>query len=78
MFEVMKEKCNECLYSPNRVVSIARRKEILRDCKQRNSHFICHKSSIEGGGACCRGFYESSSTNMIRIAQRLGMIKEVN
>ena len=78
MFEVKKERCNECLYSENKVVSSARRRQILSDCKRNDSHFSCHKGTIEGKDVCCAGFYASQSTNLSRVAQRLGAVKLVD
>ena len=77
MFKVKKEKCDQCLFSEDKIVTNSRRKNIIQNCLQSDTHFICHKSSIEGGSACCRGFYETESTNLMRISQRLGMIEEV-
>ena len=78
MFKVKKERCNECLYSKDRVVSQSRAKQVIKDCRRNDSHFQCHKGTINGDDICCRGFYDSESTNLIRIAQRLNMIKFVD
>lgn len=78
MFRVMQERCDQCLFSPDKIVSNARRAELLRECKSRDCHFICHKASLAGGqDVCCRGFYDTQSTNLIRIAGRLGCIEFV-
>lgn len=78
MFKVKKERCNECLFSKNKIVSDERRLELLSDCITNDSHFICHKASIDGEDICCRGFYDSSSSNLIRISGRLNMIEFVD
>ena len=78
MFKVKKERCNECLYSDNKIVSNARRKDLLRDINKNDSHFICHKATAEGKEICCKGFYESATSNLIRISQRLGMVEFVD
>ena len=50
-------------------------KDILQECKQSDSHFVCHKTK----DTVCSGFYETRSTNLIRIMQRLnGIEKEPN
>lgn len=77
MFEVKKECCGECLFSKNAIVSNERKREILNGCAENDNHFICHKASIEGKDICCKGFYDSFSSNMIRVAGRLNMIKFV-
>jgi len=78
MFKVKKERCNECLYSYNKIVSNARRKELLKDINKNDSHFVCHKATIEGAEICCKGFYDSATSNLIRISQRLGMVEFVD
>ena len=74
MFKVCSEPCDQCLFSKNRIVSAARAREVLIDCKRNDAHFICHKTD----DTCCRGFYDTRTTNLIRIAQRLRMIKFVD
>ena len=77
-FKVMENKCNQCLFSKNKIVSNERRKDILEECKRNDGHFICHKATIAGDeDVCCRGFYDTQSTNLIRIAERLDMIEFV-
>lgn len=73
MFKVYAERCDQCLFSKDKIVSDARRTQILKDCRRRDSHFICHKSK----DVCCRGFYDTQSCNLIRIAGRLGAIEFV-
>ena len=78
MLKVMDKCCGQCLYSKNKIVSSKRKREILEGCKRSDTHFSCHKSTIVGEDVVCRGFYERESTNMIRIAGRLGMIDIVS
>ena len=77
MFKVKKEKCEHCLFTDQKIVSNSRRLEILASCRMNDSHFICHKSKISGGDACCKGFYDAQSTNLIRVMDRLGAIEFV-
>lgn len=72
-FKVKAERCDQCLFSPQRIVSAARVREILAQCKQDDTHFICHKTD----DTCCRGFYDTRSSQMIQIAQRLDMLEFV-
>ena len=75
MLKVCSQKCDQCLFSGNRIVSKKRMKDILQECKQSDSHFVCHKTK----DTVCSGFYETQSTNLIRIMQRLnGIEKEPN
>ncbi len=58
MFKVMKERCDQCLYGKNKVVSNARRAEILREIEAKDCNFICHKATIAGQEVCCRGDFD--------------------
>lgn len=57
-FKVQKDKCDQCLFSDNKIVSDKRRIEIMQDCAKRDTYFICHKGSIAGVDVCCRGWYD--------------------
>ena len=78
MFKVCEGQCAHCLFTPNRIVSGKRMKEILNDCRKSDTHFVCHKASIAGKEVCCRGFYDTQTSNLIRIAGRLNCIKFVD
>jgi hypothetical protein len=77
MFKVKKECCGKCLFSKDKIVNNDRRKEVLNDCKKDDTHFVCHEGTIKGEDICCKAFYDTQSTNMIRISQRLGMVEFV-
>jgi len=70
MFKVKKECCGECLFSENKIINNKRRQNILNSCRQNDNHFICHKATIDNEDICCKGFYDSQTSNMIRISQR--------
>ena len=77
-FKVVKERCDQCLFSDNKIVSNSRRKEVLNACRKKDTHFICHKFNIAGNqDVCCKGFYETQTSQMIRIAQRLNAVEFV-
>lgn len=78
-FQVQTEKCDQCLFGPNRIVPVSRMRAILASCKRDDGHFICHKSTVQGGNVCCRGFYDANpeATNLMRIAARLKVIRFV-
>jgi hypothetical protein len=77
MFKVTENRCSECLFSPNKIVSDKRRKVVLNDCRSKDSYFICHKATAAGHDICCKGFYETQTCNLIRIAQRLDVVRFV-
>lgn len=41
-FQVCTTRCKNCLFSEERLVSPGRFQDILRDCRTRDVHFICH------------------------------------
>jgi hypothetical protein len=68
---------NECLMGKNKVVSDARKEQLLEDIMYQQSYFVCHKASIaENDDVCCKGFYDKlgHTSQMIRISERLDMI----
>jgi hypothetical protein len=79
MLKVYKECCNNCLLSEDRIVSPKRAKEIIKDCVANQTHFICHKASIDDEEIVCSKFYNTLGQNsqLIRIAQRLDVIEFV-
>ena len=72
--QVYAERCDQCLFGPNRIVSGSRAASVIQDCLKHDSYFICHKASNRDETVVCRGFYETQTCNLIRIAQRLGVI----
>lgn len=78
MLKVLKKCCGECLFTKNKIVSDKRREQLLKEIEAKDSHFICHKASMQDKEAVCRGFYEKKTSNFIRISQRLGMIEFVD
>lgn len=85
MFRVCKNRCANCLFTEDRVVSPEAAAKIIRDTRENATYFACHKSyQLFPGGSgdeiCCREFYDrfGHEVNLIRIAQRLRMIEEVD
>lgn len=78
-FKVYKEYCNNCLLSPDRIVSPQAAKEIIKDCTNEQSYFVCHKASMKDKEVCCKKFYDElgHTSQMIRIAERLNAIEFV-
>lgn len=80
-FKVQKKRCDQCLFTDNRIVSERRAQKIVRDCLQTDRFFNCHKLQTKGveGDLCCRGFWDlyKDRFNLGRIAQRLNAVEEV-
>lgn len=77
-FKVCEKPCDQCLFSKKRIVSAARVRQILAGCARDDAHFVCHKASIAGRDVCCRTFFDTRDSQMIRIAGRLGMTEFVD
>ncbi len=79
MIQVYHECCNQCLLSKNRIVSASRVKEIINGCVKKQTHFICHKASIEGKDILCKTYFDKFGhySQMVRIAERLNMVEYI-
>ena len=76
--KVFKECCKNCLLSEDRIVSSKRAKEIIQDCATKQTHFICHKATMNGDEevVCCKFFNTIGyKSQMVRIAQRLNALE---
>jgi len=73
-YKVFDSPCSTCLFGPNKIVSEARKKEVIKNCLSRNSHFICHEATKNNHDIACRGFFDRYSTNLERMCGRIGMI----
>ena len=80
MFKVSDKRCNQCLFTKNKIVSDSRRDEVIKKCLKGDKHFICHKASLVGQDVCCRGFYEEFGRDVRspRMATILGVIDFVD
>jgi hypothetical protein len=74
MLKVKKNRCKECLFGSKKIVSDERKHGILADCLNNDTHFNCHKSD----DVCCKGFYDSHDSALIRISERLGGVDFVD
>ena len=78
MFKVKKKCCGQCLFGKNKIVSDKRKVDILKGCVTKDNHFICHKATMNNEDICCKGFYDTQTSNMIRISSRLNMVEFVD
>jgi hypothetical protein len=76
--KVCKKQCDQCLFTRNRIVTLSRKKQILKDCIEEDKHFECHKGTVIGIPIVCRGFYNQMTSNIIRIAERMNWITFVD
>ena len=78
--KVYKDKCKNCLLSPDSIVSPARRTSILASCIEDKVHFVCHNSSMNDGNVCCKGFYDGMKgvSEGLAISDALGMTEFID
>jgi hypothetical protein len=76
MFDIYDQPCKNCLLSKERIVSPKEAKRVIAECVEHQTHFVCHKSSMEGGDVCCHSFYKKfrSKIAKIQIFERLNLI----
>lgn len=76
---LMASKCDECLMTPQRIVSARRAAQIIRDTLRKDCSFLCHKGTQAGRDIACRGHHDATGGGqMARIAGRLGVVVEIN
>lgn len=78
VLNVMAERCSECLFSGGAIIEGDARRELIEECRERDTFFVCHKATIEGELIiCCRGYFDTQDTTPIHLANRLKMIRFV-
>lgn len=76
--KVKKEKCDQCLYTENRIVSKVRAAEIIQETIRNDCNFECHKGTIAGEDIICRGSFDKHPGQLVRIIGRMGGIEFVD
>jgi hypothetical protein len=66
-------RCDQCLTTRGRIVSGARAADIVRDCRRRRVHFVCHKGSLAGLNVHCAGVHAIEPGDAWRFAQAIGV-----
>lgn len=77
--KVFKDCCKNCLLSEDRIVSSRAAKSIIKECSEKQTHFICHKATINNEEIVCSTFFKAMGdiSQMVRIADRLNVIEFV-
>ena len=74
MFKVMEKRCDQCLFGKDKIVSNARRAEIIREIERKDSYFNCHKATK----VACRGDWDQRGCGQMgRISSRLNAVEFV-
>lgn len=78
VLKVAHQRCKECLFTINRIVSEQRLVEILDECARKNTHFTCHFATLRGEDVVCAGFFENHTSTKIELMQALNRIELVD
>lgn len=76
--QVCSRPCDECLFSKNKLVSDQRAGEILEQCEEERTHFICHKGTLAGKNIVCNGFYREKTTPYLELMKATGKIELID
>lgn len=76
-FLVCAKRCDQCLFSSNKIVNEQRKDQLLTDCAKTGRYFICHKSKAKTP-VVCRGFFDSVKNVACQVYARLGLVLLVN
>lgn len=75
---VMSERCAECLFTKGRIVSPKRMAEVVAQCRENGSHFICHKATMEDNqNVWCHGWWELEYDEIAALLQEHGLVEFV-
>ena len=77
--KVYQTPCNQCLFSPSRIVSDERAAEIIQTCLKEDQYFVCHKASENQEMICCRNFFDRYQKAILplRVAVMLNTVEFV-
>ena len=77
--QVLNNRCDECLFSPNYIVSQKRKELIIEQTLDQDRYFICHKATIAPRDLCCRGFFDIHNYDSLltRLAIQLNLVEFV-
>ena len=75
---IMAEQCSTCIFRPGNLMQLneGRMKDLTQSCDRADTNVICHQTLSDDVGALCKGSVDRRPGQMVRIAERLGAIKE--
>lgn len=79
---VMAKQCKTCVFRPGNRMDLepGRLEQMIRDATAAESCIPCHKTTYDHHPqeAVCRGFFLRHKTQPLQVAERLGLIEEVD
>lgn len=79
VFEIMSKRCDECLFTRNRIVTKDRAAEKVAQCLATGKPFDCHKANLKKRSVTCRGFFDVVGEELlvVRLAKQLDLVREI-
>lgn len=74
---VADKRCDQCLFTKNKIVSDSRKADVLGECATSQTYFICHKSN-GGPAVVCRGFFDEVPNRACHMARLLRVVQFVD
>ncbi len=75
---VMTEKCPTCIFRPGNLMRLKRGRVagMKRGADKAGSCIPCHEIMDGPQPAVCRGYYDNHNSQLLQIAERMGLIRE--
>lgn len=75
---VKSEMCTTCIFRPGNLMRLdpGRVAGMKRRADESGTCIVCHEDSGRLSAAVCRGYYNNHESNLLEIAERMGVIKE--
>lgn len=77
---VMREQCPTCIFRPDNPMQLRRGRvaDMTRETDRADTNVTCHQTLGTDRGVLCRGSVDRRPGQMVRIAERLGALVEVD
>ncbi len=76
---VMAERCATCIFRPGNLMGLRDGTVALmkRNADELGTCIVCHEVMDGENSAVCRGYYDSHKSDMLKIAEDMGLILEI-
>jgi len=74
-FNVLAKRCDECLFTENKIVSPERADALTQEALANDGFFVCHKATLCGIVVGCHGFFDQHNTPPTAIAKAFGFVR---
>jgi len=73
---VNQDRCATCIFRPEGLrLAPGRLPDFVEDHLRQHTVIVCHELYESPTPAACRGFYDLDRSDVLRVAQRLGVLK---